>query len=169
MEAIKGKNFKVGREYKIDYYANGYLKTYKRTAKLVRLQPGKAKERKAIFAVGGKDIEYIVDEEITPMEIGGKACLVSQEVAVMEYAKINPQLVEKKPYGVIYANNEVERSESSPVEYVTVKEYADYHGVSPVSVRQKITRGNLPAIKDGRDWKIDKNEPYLDYRKSNKN
>lgn len=51
------------------------------------------------------------------------------------------------------------------MEYITIKEYAKLHDIRPDTVRQKILRGNLPAVKMGRDWVIDKNEPYIDLRR----
>ena len=47
---------------------------------------------------------------------------------------------------------------------LSVKEYAARIGRSPVSVRQKILRGTLPAQKIGRDWLIDEDMPYEDGR-----
>lgn len=49
---------------------------------------------------------------------------------------------------------------------ITLKEYAAIHGRDPATVRQKILRGSFKtAVKVGRDWLIDKNEPYTDLRK----
>lgn len=47
---------------------------------------------------------------------------------------------------------------------ITLKEYADMHGVADSTVRCKIRNGNLKATKKGRDWFIDKDEPYIDNR-----
>ncbi len=48
---------------------------------------------------------------------------------------------------------------------ITLAEYAKLHGKDPSSVRQKILRGNLKAVKMGRNWMIDKNTPYEDLRR----
>ena len=47
---------------------------------------------------------------------------------------------------------------------ISLAEYAELHGVKADTVRQKILRGNLKAKKIGRNWVIDKNEPYIDNR-----
>lgn len=48
--------------------------------------------------------------------------------------------------------------------YVTVKEFANLNGILPNTVRQKILRGSLKAVKVGRDWLIEKDAPYIDNR-----
>ena len=53
-------------------------------------------------------------------------------------------------------------------ELISLAEYAELHGVHQDTVRQKILRGNLNAKKIGRNWVIDKNEPYVDNRKKDK-
>jgi len=50
-------------------------------------------------------------------------------------------------------------------ELISLAEYAALHGVHQDTVRQKILRGNLMAKKIGRNWVIDKNEPYVDKRR----
>lgn len=63
------------------------------------------------------------------------------------------------------------RTKSNEVKYILTSdliplaEYARMHGKEPSSVRRKILRGNLEAVKMGRNWMIDKNTPYEDYRK----
>jgi hypothetical protein len=48
---------------------------------------------------------------------------------------------------------------------ITLREYAEKHGKAPVSVRQMAARGGfVTAVKIGRDWLIDENEPYPDGR-----
>lgn len=48
---------------------------------------------------------------------------------------------------------------------ITLTEYAKMHGKDPSTVRQKALRGGFEtAQKLGRDWVIDKEEPYLDGR-----
>jgi hypothetical protein len=50
---------------------------------------------------------------------------------------------------------------------IPIAEYALGHGRSPVSVRQKAARGGFAtAVKIGRDWLIDSDEPYSDHRRS---
>ena len=47
----------------------------------------------------------------------------------------------------------------------TCKQYAEAAGKSPTSVRHKCERGGYKtAVKIGRDWLIDNNEPDLDGR-----
>lgn len=53
------------------------------------------------------------------------------------------------------------------VNYISIAEYAKLHNVEAATVRQKILRGNLDAVKLGRNWVIDKNTPYDDLRKKN--
>lgn len=48
---------------------------------------------------------------------------------------------------------------------ISLSEYAKLHNVTADTVRQKILRGYLSATKIGRNWVIDKNEPYIDYRR----
>lgn len=47
---------------------------------------------------------------------------------------------------------------------LSVTEYAKKHNLAPVTVRQKIQRGTLPAIRIGNSWAIDEDEPYIDSR-----
>lgn len=51
---------------------------------------------------------------------------------------------------------------------ISLKEYAQLHNVDPSTVRHKVLRGNLNAFKIGRNWVIDKNEPYNDLRYKNR-
>ena len=49
---------------------------------------------------------------------------------------------------------------------ITLKEYALRHNRNPDTVRQKALRGTFnTAVKIGRDWLIDEDEPYTDRRK----
>lgn len=48
---------------------------------------------------------------------------------------------------------------------ISLTEYAALHKVNPSSVRRKILRGNLPAKKIGRNWLIEKEQPYTDHRR----
>lgn len=51
------------------------------------------------------------------------------------------------------------------MELISLKEYAELHGVTPDTVRQKVLRGGFKtAQKIGRNWVIDKNEPNDDNR-----
>jgi hypothetical protein len=48
---------------------------------------------------------------------------------------------------------------------ISIVEYASLHGKSPISVQQKARRGEFKtAHKIGRNWVIDKDEPYNDCR-----
>ena len=49
---------------------------------------------------------------------------------------------------------------------IPLAEYAKIHNKAFVTVRQKAQRGGFnTARKVGRNWVIDKNEPYIDLRK----
>lgn len=48
---------------------------------------------------------------------------------------------------------------------ISISEYAKMYGKSEVTIRQKAQRGGFKtARKIGRNWVIDKNEPYTDLR-----
>ena len=47
---------------------------------------------------------------------------------------------------------------------IPISEYAKIHNKAESTIRQKILRGKLRAVKIGRNWLIDKNTPYIDYR-----
>lgn len=48
---------------------------------------------------------------------------------------------------------------------IPIKQYAEMHGRTPATVRQKCIRGTFTtAQKIGRDWLIDDQEPYTDAR-----
>lgn len=48
---------------------------------------------------------------------------------------------------------------------IPLKEWAELNNLSPVSIRQKCARGSFDtAVKIGRDWFIDKDEPNPDRR-----
>ena len=50
---------------------------------------------------------------------------------------------------------------------ISLTEYAEKHGKSPDSVRQKVLRGGFQtARKIGRNWVIEEDEPYLDNRET---
>lgn len=50
---------------------------------------------------------------------------------------------------------------------ISLREYAELHGVTPDTIRQKVLRGGFTtAQKIGRNWVIDKDEPYNDKRES---
>lgn len=52
---------------------------------------------------------------------------------------------------------------------ISLEEYARLHGKAPRTIRQKAQRGGFAtAVKVGRNWVIDKSEPYIDNRKNNK-
>lgn len=53
---------------------------------------------------------------------------------------------------------------------ITLKEYAEKLGKNPTVCRQKAIRGTFKtAVKRGRDWWIDEDEPYTDARIKNGN
>ena len=50
-------------------------------------------------------------------------------------------------------------------DYISLGEYAKLHGKESSTVRQKALRGGFKtARKIGRNWMIDRNEPYTDKR-----
>lgn len=63
----------------------------------------------------------------------------------------------------------VERSEisfyGSRDKMMSVSDYAWKHGVDTSTVRHKISRGLLPAIKIGKMWLIKESEPWTDKRR----
>ena len=49
---------------------------------------------------------------------------------------------------------------------ISLKEYAERHGIDPATARQRAGRGAFEtAQKIGRDWVIDDDEPLTDHRK----
>ena len=47
------------------------------------------------------------------------------------------------------------------MDYITVNDYAALHGVSRETIKKKCQNGCLKTAKKvGRDWLIDKSEPY---------
>ena len=71
----------------------------------------------------------------------------------------------------IYLKRASEKTVSNDLGYmltnnlISIAEYAEIHGVKPATVRQKILRGNLEAVKIGRNWVIGRDVPYTDNRK----
>lgn len=49
-------------------------------------------------------------------------------------------------------------------ELISLAEYAKLHGVTQDAIRHRVHRGALKAKKIGRNWVIDKDEPYIDDR-----
>ena len=48
---------------------------------------------------------------------------------------------------------------------ISLAEYAQKHGIAPVTLRQKACRGNIEgAVKIGRNWCIDEDAEYIDHR-----
>lgn len=48
---------------------------------------------------------------------------------------------------------------------ISLKDYAEMHGLHPATVRQRASRGAFStARKVGRDWIIDSDEPLVDHR-----
>lgn len=52
------------------------------------------------------------------------------------------------------------------IRLISLAEYARRIDRDPATVRQKVLRGKLNAVKIGNTWLIDKDEPYVDYRKN---
>lgn len=50
---------------------------------------------------------------------------------------------------------------------ISVTEYAAKVNRSPDTIRQRILRGILPAVKIGRNWCVDSETPLADNRKKN--
>ncbi|MGN0558389.1 MAG: hypothetical protein ACI4IS_02945 [Acutalibacteraceae bacterium] len=48
---------------------------------------------------------------------------------------------------------------------ISLPEWAKKNGIAPASARQKVLRGYLPAVKIGRNWLIDEDQPNVDNRK----
>ena len=56
-------------------------------------------------------------------------------------------------------------ADTKPEDLISTTEYAHLHGKSERAVRGLIDRGSLQtAVKIGRNWCVDKNEPYPDHR-----
>lgn len=48
---------------------------------------------------------------------------------------------------------------------IPLTQYAEEHGIAPVTARQRAQRGAFAsAVKMGRDWMIDSDEPLVDRR-----
>ena len=110
---------------------------------------------------GGLDMEYI---ERAAMEDG-----VSVHNYVKDYVK------EAYGCGDYVAQKVAEHYAAGYDEQITelynrldnlipISEYAQIHDKAESTIRQKILRGKLKAVKIGRNWLIDKNTPYVDYR-----
>lgn len=48
---------------------------------------------------------------------------------------------------------------------ITIKEYADKVGRDASTIRHRILRGAMQAVKVGRDWLIDDSTPLVDGRR----
>ena len=50
-------------------------------------------------------------------------------------------------------------------ELISLAEYAEMHKVKQDTIKHRVLRGSFTtARKIGRNWVIDKNEPYIDHR-----
>lgn len=50
---------------------------------------------------------------------------------------------------------------------ISIAEYAKKHGKDPSTVKQKAARGGFTtAVKIGRNWVVDEDEPYTDRRRT---
>lgn len=48
---------------------------------------------------------------------------------------------------------------------ISLAEYAKLHGIAPTTANQRAARGAYKtAVKIGRNWVIDRNEPHTDHR-----
>lgn len=102
-----------------------------------------------------KIVQTLIDEgiELTIDEDGKVYDEVGNYVADAEFSEGDGIGIE---YQVSYQN------------LISLAEYAKLHGVTHDTVRQRANRGNFKtARKIGRNWVIDKNEPYIDNRKKN--
>lgn len=54
---------------------------------------------------------------------------------------------------------------ANPHRLVSLSEYAEMHGKNPANIRQRIIRGNLPAVKSASTWLIYADEPLIDKRR----
>lgn len=51
-------------------------------------------------------------------------------------------------------------------DYITLKEWAEQHGIDPATARQRALRGSFQtAEKMGTVWVIRKDEPHVDHRR----
>lgn len=51
------------------------------------------------------------------------------------------------------------------LEYISLSEYAEIHGVTHDAIKKRCQRGVFTTAKKiGRNWVIDKNEPFIDNR-----
>lgn len=73
---------------------------------------------------------------------------------------------------MIYLKRVSERTDSNDLnliisdDLISIADYAELHGVKADTVRQKILRGKLDAVKIGRNWCIARKTPYIDNRSS---
>lgn len=47
---------------------------------------------------------------------------------------------------------------------ISIPEYASRVGRDPATIRQRILRGALPAVKIGKQWCIEEDTPLVDHR-----
>lgn len=47
---------------------------------------------------------------------------------------------------------------------ISLSEYAKLHSVTTATLRQRIARGSLDAVKIANNWLIDSDTPYSDHR-----
>ena len=50
---------------------------------------------------------------------------------------------------------------------ISLTEWAKMHGKDTSTARYKAEKGLIPAVKIGRNWVIDKDTPWEDYRRKN--
>ena len=90
----------------------------------------------------------------------GSGYLVEYQTFKEAVTACNNDIVEAEEsayYGKSYARHKM-----------TVTDYAKKHNVDASTVRHKIKRGLIPAIKIGKMWLIDEDEPWVDNRYKNR-
>lgn len=66
---------------------------------------------------------------------------------------------------VRFVMDDPEEQETAVSDLVSTTEYAAIHGKAASAVRGLVQRGSLKtAVKIGRNWFVDRNEPYPDHR-----
>ena len=108
-----------------------------------------------------RELTYIVykNEDKRWVRCGTTTIYESLQVFCNAYGMIKAHCVEDNCDYVFYPEDFQE--------FVSLKDYAEMNGVEPATVRQKVLRGGFKTAKKiGRNWVIDKNEPYTDNRKT---
>jgi len=110
-----------------------------------------------------RELTYIVykSENKKWVKCGTTTIYESLQLFCDAYGKIKVHCIEDGRDYVLYPKDSEE--------LISLKKYAEMHNVDPATVRQKVLRGGFKTAKKlGRNWVIDKNEPYIDLRKTTK-